>query len=369
MVQNKALVYKKLPSGTPVVGEHLAIEALDFDLSQPIPDGGLLVRGLYFSLDPYMRGRMRDPLTTSSYVPAFPLDKPMVAYGLVQVIKSANPKYAAGSIVFGIFEIAEYSVAAVPARFELPIGQTIDSKEFVAAAAAGGSKKVNGVELSYYLSVLGMTGLTAYSSLYEIGQPKKGETIFISSAAGAVGQIVGQIAKREGLRVIGSVGDDAKLAFIVNELGFDAGWNYKKGETPLEALKRLAPEGVDIYYDNVGGEQLDAALQTMNVGGRIVVCGMISQYNLPADQKYPIKTLGALVSKRVRMQGFLVNDPDFGPKYLKERNERISEWLAEGSIVCKEDVSYGIDSAPTAFVDMLAGKNFGKAVVKVADPE
>jgi NADPH-dependent curcumin reductase CurA len=266
MVQNKALVYKKLPTGTPVAGEHLAIETLDFDLTQPAPDGGLLVRGLYFSLDPYMRGRMRDPLTTSSYVPAFTLGQPMVAYALGQVLKTGNAKYKVGDIVFGLFEIAEYSVAASPAQFELAIGQTIDKADFVNGGAAGRAK---GVELSYYLSILGMTGLTAYASLYEIGRPQKGETIFISSAAGAVGQVVGQIAKREGLKVIGSVGDDAKLDFIVKELGFDAGWNYKKGETPAEALQRLAPEGVDIYYDNVGGEQLAAALDKMNIGGRI----------------------------------------------------------------------------------------------------
>lgn len=254
MVQNKALIYKKLPTGKPVAGEHLTVETREFDLNQPIPDDGALVRGLYFSLDPYMRGRMRDP-SIKSYVAPFTIDEPIAAYGLVQIVSPGKnfTKYAKGDVVHGIYQVSEYSVTTA-ADYNLPTGEKINFTP--------------GIPGSHYVSVLGMTGLTAYSSLYEIGQPKKGETIFISSAAGAVGQIVGQIAKREGLRVIGSVGDDAKLDFIINELGFDGGWNYKK-ETPWDALKRLAPNGVDIYYENVGGEQLAAALDLMNVHGRI----------------------------------------------------------------------------------------------------
>ncbi|KUL86764.1 hypothetical protein ZTR_04819 [Talaromyces verruculosus] len=365
MVSNKALIYKKLPTHNPLVGEHIQVEPLpDFDLNQHIPAGSAIVKALYFSCDPYMRGRMRPP-TRSSYSPPFEIGKPISAYALVQVLRlsddgqesittSKGVTYGAGDILFGIFDIAEYIL----------LGKELAQNPYI-------NKIENplNLPLSNFLSIMGMTGLTAYSSLYEIGHPKKGETIFISSAAGAVGQIVGQIAKREGLRVIGSVGDDAKLDFIVNELGFDGGFNYKKEPSVLEALQRLAPDGVDIYYENVGGEQLEAAIECMNVFGRIVASGMVSQYNLAIDDRYPIKNIIQMVPKRIRFQGFLVNDPDFGPKYIKERDERVPQWLVEGSIKTKEHIDEGIDSAGTAFVNMLEGKNFGKAIIHVADPE
>ncbi|EED12644.1 alcohol dehydrogenase, putative [Talaromyces stipitatus ATCC 10500] len=264
MVSNKALIYKKIPTHSPIVGEHLQVESLpDFD-SQNVPAGGAAVKGLYFSCDPYMRGRMRVPERTS-YAAAYEVGKPITAYALVQVLRLAGDNEESlttgkgvtikkGDILYGLFEIAEYSVLSKE-WLEHPFVHKIDNP--------------HNLPLSNFLSILGMTGLTAYSSLYEIGNPKKGETIFISSAAGAVGQIVGQIAKREGLRVIGSVGDDAKLDFIVKDLGFDGGFNYKKEASVLEALKRLAPNGVDIYYENVGGEQLAAAIECMNVHGRI----------------------------------------------------------------------------------------------------
>lgn len=264
MVSNKALIYKKLPTHNPLVGEHIQVESQpEFDLSQHVPSGSAIVKGLYFSCDPYMRGRMRPP-TRTSYSPPFEIGKPISAYALVQVLRLADGEdsvttstgvtYGKGDILYGLFDIAEYSLLG---------------KEWLQHPYVNKVENPHNLPLSNFLSVMGMTGLTAYSSLYEIGQPKKGETIFISSAAGAVGQIVGQLAKREGLRVIGSVGDDAKLDFIVNELGFDGGFNYKKENSALEALQRLAPDGVDIYYENVGGEQLSAALECMNVFGRI----------------------------------------------------------------------------------------------------
>jgi NADPH-dependent curcumin reductase CurA len=252
MVQNRGVIYKKHPEGFPQVGVHLVVETREFDLNQAPPPGGVITRNLYASLDPYMRGRMRDPLTTTSYSAAFELDKPITAYSLGQVIASDNEQFQKGDIIWTGLSVEEYS--AVPKEELTPRTQKLENEA--------------GLPLSNYLGILGMTGLTAYSSLYEIGAPKKGETIFISSAAGAVGQIVGQIAKIEGLHVIGSVGDDKKLAFITDELGFDAGFNYKK-EKPADALKRLAPNGVDIYYENVGGEHLAAALDAMNLHGRI----------------------------------------------------------------------------------------------------
>lgn len=256
MAPNKSLIFKKIPDGLPVPGEHLAVETGEMDIQTP-PQGGLLVEVLYASFDPYMRGRMRDP-GTKSYVSAFHVDQPVSNTTVSRVIGSDSPEYKKGDLVVAMTAIAEY------ARIE---------KDAVPAVEK--IKNPHGLDLGLFLGALGMPGLTAWSGLYKIGQPQKGETIFISSAAGAVGQVVGQVAKREGLTVIGSVGDDKKLDFITKELGFDAGFNYKK-EKPLEALRRLAPQGIDIYFENVGGDHLEAALETMNVRGRIAACGMVS---------------------------------------------------------------------------------------------
>ncbi|KAG0295735.1 hypothetical protein BGZ97_004738, partial [Linnemannia gamsii] len=196
-----------------------------------------------------------------------------------------------------------------------------------------------------------------------IGQPKAGETIFVSAAAGAVGQLVGQMAKKLGLRVVGSAGSDDKVAYLLNELKFDAAFNYKKNGTILENLRRVAPEGVDIYYENVGGETLEAALECMNTHGRIIVCGMISQYN--TTQPYGVRNLGHIVSKRITMRGF-IND-DFAKECMKDFLRDVSEWLEAGQIIYREDVEDGIDGSLEAFVGMLKGKNFGKQVVKIAD--
>lgn len=255
MAPNKTFVFKKIPTGFPVVGEHIVTETREIDLDD-VPKGGLIVENLYASFDPYLRGRMRDPKITS-YSPAFEVDSPIVNAVVGKVIKSDNPDYKEGDLVKSQIGIAQYSRIEDPSKV-----MTI---------------KINNphnLDLPLFLGPLGMPGLTAWSGLYEIGKPKKGETIFISSAAGAVGQLVGQIAKHEGLTVIGSVGSDEKLDFILNDLGFDKGFNYKK-ESPSDALDRLAPNGIDIYFENVGGDHLEAALTHMNVDGRIPVCGMV----------------------------------------------------------------------------------------------
>jgi NADPH-dependent curcumin reductase CurA len=249
---NKALIYNKVPTGLPVAGQDLIVKERSFDIDQQPPDGGATVRQLYVSLDPYMRGRMRDPAIKSYNMP-YEFGEPITAFCLVQIIKSDHPEYQAGDLVFSLLAVEEYTIAT---KKDLDGDQTykIDNK--------------HNLPLSNFVGILGMPGITAYASLYEIGAPKKGETIFVSSAAGAVGQVVGQLAKHEGLRVIGSVGDDEKLKFITEDLGFDGGFNYKK-EKPADALARLAPDGIDIYYENVGGEQLEAALDAMNFFGRI----------------------------------------------------------------------------------------------------
>lgn len=252
MIQNKGLIYKAHPKGWPVEGEHLVIEDRPFDLDAEPPANGFTTKNYYYSFDPYQRGRMRSP-EVKSYIPAFELNKSIVNTGIAQVLKSNRPDFKPGDVISSPLPYEEYStlqepwdVLGPPVKIENPYK----------------------IDLKLFLSGLGMPGLTAYASFYKIGEPKQGETIFVSSAGGAVGQIVCQLAKHEGLRVIGSVGSDEKLDFITKELEIDAGFNYKK-EEPAKALERLAPKGLDIYYDNVGGETLDAALGVMNNFGRI----------------------------------------------------------------------------------------------------
>lgn len=352
MVQNKSLIFKKVPSGWPVPGQDLTIESEEFDLEQEPPEGGITVKNYYASFDPYQRGRMR-PANVKSYSPPFELGKPITNRCIMKVIKSATPKFQPGDVIIsgGVSPIQQYSVL---------------DKEFVKEARK--LENPYNLDPKLFLGALGMPGLTAWSSFYEIGQPKKGETILVSAASGAVGQIVGQLAKHEGLKVIGSVGDDKKLEFIKKELGFDDGFNYKK-EKPIDALRRLAPQGIDIYYENVGGEQLEAAIDHLNQFGRIVACGMISQYNLKPEELYPIRNLMQFVSKRLTMRGFIVSDENMGPKHAKEHQEKLQKWLAEGSFKAQQSVTVGIDNAIDGFLGMLRGDNFGKAVLQIADLE
>ncbi|KAL1631169.1 RNA elimination defective protein Red1 [Neofusicoccum ribis] len=348
MVQNKSFIFKNPPTGVPKPGVDIAVEDRGFDLDAAPPAGGITLKNYYASLDPYQRGRMRDP-KIKSYSPSFQLDQPIDNSVVSKVLKSDNPKFQPGDLVVGMVGIQEY--AAVSAQ---------------QAERVRHIQNPLGLHPSYFIGALGMPGLTAWSSFYEIGKPKKGETIFISAASGAVGQIVGQLAKHEGLKVIGSVGDDKKLDFITKELNFDAGFNYKK-EKPSDALARLAPDGIDIYYENVGGETLEAAIDAMNNRGRIIACGMISQYNLVPEQRYGIKNLFMVTTKRITMRGFIVADEDMGPKYAAEHQQKLQQWIHDGSFKAKMHVDVGIDTAVDAFLGMLSGKNFGKAVLQIAD--
>jgi len=344
---NKTVMYQKVPLGIPVPGEDLTIESVSYDDSAPAPEDGVLVQSLYASIDPYMRGRMRSP-DIKSYSPAFETGKPLIARSIAKVLKSNNTNYKEGDLIIGFIPIQQYVA--------LDAGQT---------ATILPLQNPLGIEdIRHFLGALGTTGLTAYSSLSEIGKPKKGETIFVSAAAGAVGQIVGQLAKHEGLKVIGSVGSDDKLEFILNELGFDGGFNYKK-EKPADALKRLAPGGVDIYYENVGGEHLEAALDAMNDFGRIPVCGMISTYNQRPGEEYPIRNITHILRKRVTMRGFIVSDPDFGGKYHPEHQTHVGKWIKEGSFKAVMTETDGIDNVPEAFVGLFHGQNLGKAIIKI----
>lgn len=349
MVQNKQVIFAEIPKAVPVPGQHLKTVASEIDLNAALPEQGVQLKHLICSFDPYMRGRMR-PAHIKSYSPPFDLNKPMTAHGVAKVIKSSNPDLKEGDLVVGMMPIEEYTVMAG------------------AHLKAYGLKKLenpHNLPVEDFVGALGMPGLTAYSSFYAIGKPKKGETIFISAASGAVGQIVGQLAKHEGLTVIGSVGSDEKLDYITKELKFDAGFNYKK-EAPGKALARLAPKGIDIYYENVGGEHLSAAIDALNDFGRIVACGMVSEYSVPIEDRFPIKNMMNFVAKRLTMRGFIVGDKDMGPVYEKERDENVSKWLADGSLIAKSSVTEGIDNAGEAFIGVLQGKNFGKAVLRIS---
>ncbi|KIV80907.1 hypothetical protein PV11_08373 [Exophiala sideris] len=351
MVQNKAFMYKSAPDGWPVPGKDLSVEDISFDENADPPKGGFTTKNFYASYDPAQRGRMRDP-SIKSYSPAMTPGKPVVAVTVIgEVLKSDTSKFKAGDTVSMMSHYTE-SYSAVD-ESEVERTQIIHPKQ--------------DVPLTAYLGALGMTGMTAYGSLHEIGQPKKGDVILISAAAGAVGQMVGQIAVREGLHVIGSVGDDKKLDFITKELGFTSGFNYKT-EKMADAVKRLAPDGLDIYYDNVGGELLDVALANMKDFGKIVACGAISTYNNGSSSTpYGIKNYAAVVRKRLRYQGFIVIDQNIR-QWQKERDENVSKWIADGSLKSIDHITNGMDNAVDGFLGMLKGENLGKSILKIADP-
>jgi len=273
------------------------------------------------------------------------LGKPISNGGVGKIIKSANPSLKEGEIIYGLLRWEEYTVFDADTAKSFRV---IENKEKL--------------PLSNYVGVLGMPGMTAYLSFFHIAKHKKGEVIFISAASGAVGQIVGQIAKREGLYVVGSAGEDAKVEYLLKELGFDAAFNYKK-ETPKEALKKYCPKGIDIYFENVGGETLEAVLDAANVYCRIIACGMISQYNTTSP--YGVKNLSQIVGKRILIQGFMVYDlvATIGlDAFFKD----VPAWLVKGELKYKEDIVQGLENAQDAFIGMLQGKNFGKALIQMA---
>lgn len=351
MTSNKAVIFTKIPTSRIVAGEHISVgDVPNVDPAAAPPSGGLTLQPLHFAIDPYVRGSMREAHIKAP-LPPFELGKPIWAAAIAKVLKAdAAAAFKEGEVILGPLPVQQ--IVTLPGdspliwmarKLENPL--RLDPKVF--------------------LGVLGMPGSTAYASLTGIGQPKKGETILVSAAAGAVGLTVGQLAKAEGLRVIGSVGSDAKADQIVRELGFDAAFNYKK-EAPAAALARLAPEGIDIYYDNVGGDHLAAALDSLKKFGRVVACGMISQYNLLPEQQTPITNLMQAVAKSLTIRGFIVTDPDMAPKFEKEWIEKGSKLVQEGKIKAKTEEYRGIENGPKAVTSLFeGGSNYGKVVLTV----
>jgi NADPH-dependent curcumin reductase CurA len=302
----------------------------------PLQDGEVLVRNLFMSVDPYMRGRMND---RKSYVPPFELNKPLAGGAVGEVIESRAPQFKPGDAVTSNLGWREYFVAT-------PKELRVVSREVE--------------RLSIYLGLLGLTGMTAWVGL-NLAEIKAGETIFISGAAGAVGSTAGQLAKLRGCRIIGSAGQQPKVGFLREECGFDRAFNYRDGKV-LEQLNSLAPDGIDVYFDNVGGESLEAALSALRVNGRIVACGAISVYNDEKPQPGP-SNLFNMIIKRLTMKGFIVRD------WLDRQDEFEKEmmgYLRAGQLRNHETVVSGIDQAVPAFLGLFQGNNLGKMLVKLS---
>jgi len=301
-------------------------------------EGEITVKVLYISLDPAMRGWMNE---AKSYVPPVGIGEVMRAFGIGRVIASKDSKFEVGDLATGGFGVQEY-----------------------ATSGTKGVTKIDpqGAPLPVYLSLLGMTGMTAYFGLLDVGLAKEGDTVVVSGAAGATGMAVGQIAKIKGCRVVGIAGGKEKCDYIVDELGFDAAIDYK-GEDVKAALRTHAPKGIDVYFDNVGGDILEAALSNLARRARVVVCGAISQYNNTEPVKGPANYLSLLVN-RARMEGFLVFD--YAERY-DEAVREIAGWIAAGKIKSREDIVDGLEAFPDALVKLFKGENTGKLILKVAE--
>jgi len=322
------------PSGWPDAG---TFELAETTLADPA-DGELLVRTDFMSVDPYMRGRMND---TKSYVPPFQVGQPLDGGAVGHVVASRAEGFAEGDVVLHGLGWREHAV--------------------VAARAARRLDPAPGVPLSAYLGVLGMPGLTAYVGLLDIAAMKEGDAVFVSGAAGAVGSLVGQLARLKGAsRVVGSAGSPAKVQYLT-ELGFDAAFDYHDGPV-TEQLKAAAPEGIDVYFDNVGGDHLEAALEALLPYGRVAMCGAISQYNATEPAPGP-RNMFQAIGKRLTLRGFIVSDhSQRTPDLIRE----VGGWVQDGSIRFQETVVDGLEHAPEAFLGLLRGENTGKMVVRLS---
>ncbi|KAL0921063.1 hypothetical protein M5K25_008094 [Dendrobium thyrsiflorum] len=337
--KKKKVVLKNYVSGFPKLSDFEVVETDDAIRSVP-PEGSeaVVVKNLYLSCDPYMRHLMstnKEPLRMESFV----LGEAIKGFGVSKVVASGHPDYQVGDYVWGFTGWEDYSLIDKPQAL-FKINHTAD------------------VPLSYYTGLLGMPGLTAYAGFYEKCSPKKGEYVYVSSASGAVGQLVGQFAKLMGCFVVGSAGSDEKVELLKSKFGFDEAFNYKKESDLNLALKRYFPQGIDIYFDNVGGATLDAVLLNMRNHGRIAACGMISQYNL--DKPDGVYNLGTIISRRVEIKGFAVFDHySHYPQFV----ETITQYVKEGKIEYVEDAAEGLENGPSALLELFDGRNVGKKLL------
>ena len=328
---NQQILLAHRPVGAPKASDFRLVES-------PLPeigDGQFLVRSHYLSLDPYMRGRMS---TAKSYARPVELGQVMVGGAVGQVVASHHPQFTPGEAVVGSFGWQLYAVSE-----------------------GKGVRKIErrDIPLTAYLGVLGMPGVTAYVGMLDIGQPEPGQTVVVSAASGAVGGVAGQLAKLRDCRVVGIAGGPEKCRYTVEALGLDACVDYKAGRL-WQDLKQATPDGVDVYFDNVGGEILDAVLGRINPFARIPLCGLISQYN--ATEPYGVKNFRKLLVNRARLQGFIIGDH---PARWPAAQQDLERWVSEGKIKYRETVAEGLQNAPEAFIGLFSGRNFGKQLVKL----
>jgi NADPH:quinone reductase len=332
---NRQIILASRPEGLPKESDFRLVEA-----QAPQPGAGeVLVRTLYLSVDPYIRGRLSGQAT---YTKGVQPGDVIVGEVVGQVMESGDPRLTAGDIVEGSLGWQEYAVAQAKTLHKV-------------------NPEAGPVSTALYL--LGTPGMTAYFGLLEVCKPQPGETVVVSAAAGAVGSLVGQIARIKRCRAIGIVGSNEKVRFITGELGYDGGFNYKETPDYYSKLKELCPNGIDVYFDNVGGEITDAAVRLINTRARIGVCGQISQYNLDTPQMGP-RWLGQLIIKQAKAEGFLVSQ--FADRF-EEGYKQLSTWLKQKKIKYREDIMEGLENAPKAFIGMLEGRNIGKQLVRVAE--
>jgi len=336
-LQNRQFRLAARPVGNPKASDwNFTSEAV-----RELDEGEILVQTIYLSLDPAMRGWMNEG---KSYIRPVAINEVMRAGGIGKVVASRSDQFAVGDYVSGGTGVQEYWIGAANDK-------------------SAGFYRIHPsmAPLPKFLNALGMPGMTAYFGLLDVGQPKAGETVVISGAAGAVGQTVGQVAKQKGCRVVGIAGGKEKCDFVVNELGFDACIDYKNTSVK-DGLKQHCPNGVDIYFDNVGGEILDTVLTRINLKARIIICGAISQYNNTTPVKGPANYLSLLVN-RARMEGIVVFD--YAARY-GEAVKQMSQWMAAGKFRTREDIVQGIENFPDALMMLFEGKNFGKLILQVS---
>ena len=328
----RSVVLKRRPSGSPRPED---FEVVEDRVPEPQP-GEVVTRTLWLSIDPYMRGRLSD---RKSYAPPVQIGEVMTGETIGEVVASRSPDFAPGEVVLGSRGWQTHSLTSAQRLTKLPR---------------------DAAPLSAYLGVLGMPGTTAYSGMTDIGQPKAGETAVISAASGAVGSVAGQLAKRAGARVVGVAGGPDKCLFVQETLGFDDCVDHRSGDLRAE-LEQACPKGIDVYFENVGGAVQAAVLDLLNPHARVVMCGMVSQYN--EAEMPPGPNLGFVVGKRVRIEGLIVSDK---PQRFAEWRALASPWVKDGSLRYREDVYEGLENAPGALAGMLSGRNFGKLLIKVA---
>lgn len=334
---NRQIVLAARPQGMPRESDFQTVEQA---VVSP-QDNQFLVRTNYISVDPYMRGRMTE---RKSYVAPIPVGGVVEGGAVGTVVESQHAGFTPGDVVLGNWGWQEYALSD---------GRGVERVDTSLAP------------ISTALGVLGMPGMTAYFGLLDVGQPKTGETVFVSGAAGAVGSLVGQIAKIQGCRVAGSAGSDDKVDYLRKELKFDAAFNYRSTDNLPAALDEACPDGIDVYFDNVGGPLTDAVFTRINIHARIVVCGQIGDYNSPDAPQGP-RLLWHLIVKRARAEGFLVFE--YADRYGEARRQ-LAQWLKEGRISYRETVVDRLDNTPKAFIGLFTGENTGKMLVRVAPEE